>query len=52
MQIVTIKESEAAILISKKMKVKMSAIPYYSAIKRNEIGSFAEMCMDLECHTE
>ena len=21
---------------------------YYSAIKRNEIGSFVEMCMDLE----
>ena len=24
------------------------AIEYYSAIKRNEIGSFAEMWMDLE----
>ena len=25
---------------------------YYSAIKRNEIGSFVEMWMDLETHTE
>ena len=25
---------------------------YYSAIKRNEIGSFVEMWMDLDCHTE
>ena len=22
---------------------------YYSALKRNEVGSFAEMWMDLEC---
>ena len=25
---------------------------YYSAIKRNEIGSLAETWMDLDCHTE
>ena len=25
---------------------------YYSAIKRNEIGSFVETWMDLETHTE
>ena len=25
---------------------------YYSAIKRNEIGSFVETWMDLDCHTE
>ena len=25
---------------------------YYSAIKRNEIGSSVEMWMDPECHTE
>ena len=25
---------------------------YYSAIKRNEIGSFVETWMDLECRTE
>ena len=25
---------------------------YYSAIKRNEIGSFVEMWTDLDCHTE
>ena len=26
----------------------MYTMEYYSAIKRNEIGSFVEMCMDLE----
>ena len=25
---------------------------YYSAIKRNEIGSFVETWMDVDCHTE
>ena len=25
---------------------------YYSAIKRNETGSFVETLMDLDCHTE
>ena len=28
--------------------VHIYMMEYYSAIKRNEIGSFVEMCMDLE----
>ena len=30
----------------------LNMMKYYSAIKRNEIGSFVEMWMDPECVTE
>ena len=35
-----------------KEDVYIHTMDCYSAIKRNEIGSFLETWMDLECHTE